>query len=67
MSHPVIMKTCECGKTWDTHGLYSTCPYCAKGVNASRDATPQETLGYNDMLARWKAEAIANVEKETSR
>lgn len=37
-------KICQCGSGWDTHGIYSTCPICAKGANAQRDATGQESL-----------------------
>ena len=36
-------KICQCGSGWDTHGIYSTCPICARGTPAQRDATEQES------------------------
>jgi hypothetical protein len=33
---------CECGKTWDTHGRYSSCPFCAADIARS---SPVKTGG----------------------
>lgn len=37
-------RICNCGAGWDSHGIYTTCPYCAKGPNAQRNASPAESV-----------------------
>jgi hypothetical protein len=38
MSAPVVLMRCKCGKVWDTHGRYSTCPFCAADISNSEPA-----------------------------
>lgn len=41
---------CECGKVWDTHGRYNTCPFCAADI--AKSAPAQTGLTWADNVNR---------------
>jgi hypothetical protein len=51
-------KICKCGSGWDTHGMYSTCPICAKGPNDQRDATKDESEIIKRSYSAYNFESI---------
>jgi hypothetical protein len=57
MSAPVVIIACKCGRCWDTHGRYNSCPLCGAAIQSCMPADEAQASAFIAGDPRFYAKA----------